>query len=40
MTINETIPDLKLLRPDGSPVLLSELLIADRTLLLFLRHFA
>lgn len=40
MTINDTLPDLTFLDPDGVPVLLSELLTADRTLLLFLRHFA
>jgi hypothetical protein len=38
--IPQQLPDLTLLRPDGSPVLLSQLLTQDRTLLLFVRHFA
>lgn len=40
MTDDETIPDFTLLRPNGTSVKLSELIDADRTLLLFLRHFA
>jgi hypothetical protein len=37
---DDRIPDLTFLRPTGAEVKLSDLLEADRTLLLFLRHFA
>jgi hypothetical protein len=36
----DTIPDFTFLRPNGASIKLSELIDADRTLLLFLRHFA
>jgi hypothetical protein len=35
-----TSPDLTLLRPDGSPVRLSEFCTADFLLVVFLRHLA
>jgi hypothetical protein len=39
MTAGDVLPDLTLLRPDGTPVRLSELL-SGPTLLIFLRHLA
>jgi peroxiredoxin len=36
----DTIPDFTFLRPNGTSVKLSDLIESDRTLLLFLRHFA
>ncbi len=36
----ETLPDFTFLRTNGVPVKLSDLIDSDRTLLLFLRHFA
>ncbi|QEL18134.1 peroxiredoxin-like family protein [Limnoglobus roseus] len=40
MTTGNTVPDFSFQRPDGSTVALSELLHADCTYLLFMRHFA
>ena len=40
MTDDDTIPDFTFQRPNDVPVKLSELIDSDRTLLLFLRHFA
>ena len=40
MTPGDTVPDLALLRPDGSPVRLSEFCTSDYLLLVFLRHLA
>lgn len=40
MTENDTVPDFIFQRPDGSEVRLSELLHADATFLIFMRHFA
>ena len=40
MNTDDTIPDFTFQRPNDTPIKLSELLVADRTLLLFLRHFA
>ncbi len=36
----DTLPDFTFLRANGVAVKLSELIESDRTLLLFLRHFA
>lgn len=40
MTTGDTIPDFTFQRPNDTAVKLSELIDSDRTLLLFLRHFA
>lgn len=36
----DVVPDLTFLKPDGSPVRLSELFTSDYLLLVFLRHLA
>ncbi len=40
MKTGETFPNLTFLKPDGTAVALSELLVADRTLILMMRHLA
>ena len=40
MTAGDVAPDLTFLRPDGTPVRLSEFLTSDFLLLVFLRHLA
>jgi peroxiredoxin len=38
MTAGDTAPDLAFLRPDGSPVRLSDFCTSDLLLVVFLRH--
>lgn len=40
MTPGDTAPDIAFLRPDGSPVRLSELFTSEYLLLVFMRHLA
>lgn len=38
MNRGDTVPDLALLRPDGSPAQLSDFLTSDFLLVVFVRH--
>jgi len=40
MTVGDVVPDLSLLRSDGTPARLSEFCTSEYLLLVFLRHLA